>query len=143
MHRERFTRGLGRFAAISFKEPAEGPSKEFPFILNTGRMLQHWHGGTLSRRSKGLNALVPAGVIELNATDGAQLGIADGDSVRVTSRRGSVSGIARLSTALPSGMIFMTFHFAEMPANQLTGDAVDPVAKIPEYKVSAVRVERV
>jgi predicted molibdopterin-dependent oxidoreductase YjgC len=143
MHRERFTRGLGRFSAVAFKEPAEGPDDEYPYVLNTGRILQHWHGGTLSRRSAGLNELVPAGVIEINAEDAGDMGIADGDLVRVSSRRGSVSGNARLSTGLPRGMVFMTFHFSEIPTNELTGDAVDPVAKIPEYKVSAVRIERV
>ncbi|MFH1185818.1 MAG: molybdopterin dinucleotide binding domain-containing protein, partial [Chloroflexota bacterium] len=143
LHAERFTRGLGRFSAIGFREPVENPDQDYPFVLNTGRILQHWHGGTLSRRSVGLNAVVPEGEIELNAEDAADLKIAAGDLVRVTSRRGTVTGAVRLSDRLPRGMVFMNFHFAEIPANALTGDAVDPVAKIPEYKVSAVRVERV
>jgi formate dehydrogenase alpha subunit len=142
LHREKFTRGLGRFIGVAFREPAESTDSEFPFLLNTGRMLQHWHGGTLSRRSVGLNELVPEGAIEINAEDAAGLQIEDGDAVRLTSRRGVVTGRARLTSRLPRGMIFMTFHFAESPANVLTGDAVDPVAKIPEYKVSAVRLER-
>jgi len=142
LHRENFTRGLGRFIAVAFREPAESTDSEFPFILNTGRMLQHWHGGTLSRRSVGLNELVPEGAIEINTEDAASLKIQDGDAVRLTSRRGVVTGRARLTSRVPRGMIFMTFHFAESPANALTGDAVDPVAKIPEYKVSAVRLER-
>jgi formate dehydrogenase major subunit/formate dehydrogenase alpha subunit len=87
--------------------------------------------------------VVPEGEIELNAEDAADLKIAAGDLVRVVSRRGAVTGPARLSARLPRGMVFINFHFAEIPANALTGDAVDPVAKIPEYKVSAVRVERV
>jgi formate dehydrogenase alpha subunit len=143
LHREKFTRGLGHFIPLQFREPVENPGDEYPFLLNTGRILQHWHGGTLSRRSIGLNALVPEGEIDINTRDGERLGIATGDLVRVSSRRGQVTGRARLSTRLPRGMVFMTFHFAESPANVLTGDAVDPVAKIPEYKVSAVRVERV
>ena len=143
LHTERFTRGLGRFMAIGFREPVENPDRDYPFVLNTGRILQHWHGGTLSRRSVGLNAVVPEGEIELNAEDAADLKIAAGDLVRVVSRRGAVTGPARLSARLPRGMVFINFHFAEIPANALTGDAVDPVAKIPEYKVSAVRVERV
>ncbi len=142
LHREKFTRGLGRFMPLEFREPAETPDAEYPFVLNTGRILQHWHGGTLSRRSTGLNALVPEGEIEINPADGEQLGIATGDRVRVISRRGEVTGPAHLNDRLPRGMIFMTFHFAETPTNALTGDAVDPVAKIPEYKASAVRVER-
>lgn len=143
LHVERFSRGLGRFIPLEFREPMEGPDQEYPFVLNTGRILQHWHGGTLSRRSVGLNALVPEGHIEINEQDGEGLGIATGDTIRVSSRRGAVTGQARLTARLPRGMIFMTFHFAESPANVLTGDAVDPVAKIPEYKVSAVRIERV
>ena len=143
LHREKFTRGLGRFMVVEFREPAESPDSEFPFLLNTGRILQHWHGGTLSRRSVGLNELVPEVAIEINAEDAVALHIADGEAVRLTSRRGEVTGRARLTRRLPRGMIFMTFHFAENPANVLTGDAVDPVAKIPEYKVSAVRLERV
>ena len=143
LHKERFTRGLGRFTPLTFREPAEGPDDEYPFVLNTGRILQHWHGGTMSRRSAGLDWIVPEGEIQINSEDGAKLGIATGDRIRVTSRRGEASGKARLTDRLPRGMVFLTFHFAELPANALTGDAVDPVAKIPEYKVSAVRVERV
>jgi formate dehydrogenase major subunit len=143
LHRGKFSRGLGRFHRVEFKEPMENPDHEYPFVLNTGRMLQHWHGGTLTRHSVGLDALVPEGFIQINPDDGERLGIATGDMVRLASRRGAVKGRARLTSRVPSGMIFMTFHFAETPANVLTGDAVDPVAKIPEYKVSAVRLERV
>ncbi len=142
LHREKFTRGLGKFTPITFREPVENPDAEFPFVLSTGRMLEHWHGGTMSRRSAGLDSLVPEGEIELHPADGAQLGIGDGDSIQVESRRGAITGRARLTDTLPRGMIFMTFHFAESPANALTIDAVDPVAKIPEYKVCAVRVRR-
>ncbi len=142
LHREKFTRGLGRFTPLEYRGPAETPDDDYPFMLNTGRILQHWHGGTMSRRSAGLDALVPEGRIELNDLDALALGISQGDSIRVTSRRGSVVGLAQPTDRLPRGMVFMTFHFAESPANILTGDAVDPVAKIPEYKASAVRIER-
>ncbi len=143
LHKEKFTRGLGKFTPLTFREPMEAIDDEYPFMLNTGRILQHWHGGTMSRRSEGLDWVVPEGEIQLNHDDGVQLGIITGDMVRVTSRRGEATGKARLTDKLPRGMVFMTFHFAEVPANMLTGDAVDPVAKIPEYKVSAVRVEKV
>ena len=143
LHKEKFTRGLGRFMPLTFREPAENPDDEYPFVLNTGRVLQHWHGGTLSRRSEGLDWIVPEGEIQINDQDGAMLGVATGDMIRVSSRRGEATGKARLTDKLPRGMVFMNFHFAEIPANALTGDAVDPVAKIPEYKVSAVKVERV
>lgn len=97
----------------------------------------------MSRRSEGLDWVVPEGEIQVNDEDGVQLGIETGDMIRVTSRRGVAEGKVRLTDKLPRGMVFMTFHFVEVPANALTGDAVDPVAKIPEYKVSAVKVERV
>jgi len=143
LHEEKFTRGLGRFTPLVFREPMENPDTEYPFVLNTGRVLQHWHGGTLSRRSVGLNWIVPEGEIQINIEDGEELGIATGDMIRVSSRRGEATGRARLTEKLPRGMVFMNFHFAEIPANALTNDAVDPVAKIPEYKVAAVRVQRV
>ncbi len=143
LHKEKFTRGLGKFTPLTFREPAENPDDEYPFTLNTGRILQHWHGGTMSRRSEGLDWVVPEGEIQINAEDGLRLRVASGDMIRVTSRRGEVTGKARLTDKLPRGMVFMNFHFAEVPANALTGDAVDPVAKIPEYKVSAVKIERV
>ena len=143
LHKEKFTRGLGKFTPLTFREPVEGPDEQYPFTLNTGRILQHWHGGTMSRRSEGLDWIVPEGEIQINDEDGALLGVASGELIRVTSRRGEVTGKAHLTDKLPRGMVFMNFHFAEVPANALTGDAVDPVAKIPEYKVSAVKVERV
>ena len=97
----------------------------------------------MSRRSAGLDWVVPEGMIQINTDDGVQLGIASGDMIHVTSRRGEATGKASLTDKLPRGMVFMNFHFAEVPTNALTGDAVDPVAKIPEYKVSAVRVEKI
>lgn len=142
LHKEKFTRGLGRFTPLTFREPIENPDEEYPFVLNTGRVLQHWHGGTLSRRSEGLAWVVPEGEIQINEEDGVKLGIKTGEMIRVVSRRGEATGKARLTRKLPRGMVFMNFHFAEVPTNALTGAGVDPVAKIPEYKVSAVRVER-
>ena len=143
LHKDKFTRGLGKFTPLTFREPVENPDDEYPFTLNTGRILQHWHGGTMSRRSEGLDWVVPEGEIQLNNEDGIQLGVVTGDTICVSSRRGQVTGKVRLTDKLPRGMVFMTFHFAEVPTNALTGDAVDPVAKIPEYKVSAVRVVKV
>ena len=143
LHKEKFTRGVGKFTPLTFREPAENPDEEYPFTLNTGRVLQHWHGGTLSRRSEGLDWIVPEGEIQVNEEDGAKLGIATGDRIRVASRRGEAAGKVRLTDTLPRGMVFMNFHFAEVSTNALTGAAVDPVAKIPEYKVSAVKIERV
>ncbi|MBX3038262.1 MAG: molybdopterin-dependent oxidoreductase [Anaerolineales bacterium] len=143
LHKEKFTRGLGKFTPLVFREPAENPDEEYPFVLNTGRLLQHWHGGTLTRRSEGLDWVVPEGEIQINDEDAEEMNVSSGDLIRVTSRRGVVTGKARPTSKLPRGMVFMTFHFVEVPANKLTGAAVDPIAKIPEYKVSAVKVERV
>jgi predicted molibdopterin-dependent oxidoreductase YjgC len=143
LHREKFTRGLGKFTPLTFREPAENPDEDYPFTLNTGRVLQHWHGGTMSRQSEGLVWVVPESEIQINEEDGVQLGIVTGDMICVNSRRGEVQGRARLTNRLPRGMVFMTFHFVEVPANMLTGDAVDPTAKIPEYKVSAVNIRKV
>ena len=97
----------------------------------------------MRRRSEGLDWIVPEGEIQINDADGERLGVMSGELIRVSSRRGAVTGKASLTDKLPRGMVFMNFHFAEVPANALTGNAVDPVAKIPEYKVSAVKVERV
>lgn len=97
----------------------------------------------MTRQSEGLVWVVPESEIQINEVDGAQLGIVTGDMISVSSRRGEVRGRARLTDRLPRGMVFMTFHFVEVPANMLTGDAVDPTAKIPEYKVSAVRIQKV
>ncbi len=143
LHKEKFTRGLGKFTPLTFREPIENPNDEFPFTLNTGRILQHWHGGTMSRRSEGLDWVVPEGVIQINEEDGLQLGIETGDMVTVTSRRGEATGKAQLTGKLPRGMVFMNFHFVEVSTNALTGSGVDPVAKIPEFKVTAVKIERV
>jgi formate dehydrogenase major subunit len=143
LHVGRFTRGLGLFSAVDYRPPAELPDSEYPFILSTGRILFHWHGGTLSRRSPGLDALAPAAEVEIHPEDGERLGLVDGETVQIRSRRGAIRARARLTTRSPQGTVFITFHFAEAAANLLTIDAVDPVAKIPEYKVAAVAVERV
>ncbi|HUM70493.1 MAG TPA: molybdopterin dinucleotide binding domain-containing protein, partial [Chloroflexota bacterium] len=113
-----------------------------PFILSTGRILYHWHGGTMSRRSPGLEAIAPEAEVEINPADAVQQGISDGDWVRVASRRGEVLATAKLTNRSPKGTVFMTFHYAEAAVNLLTIDAVDPTAKIPEYKVCAVKINK-
>ena len=141
LHKGRFSRGLGKFHAIDFRPPFEMPDEEYPLLLTTGRMLYHFHTGTLSRRSAGLDELHPEGKVEISPRDAAKLGIADGDLVEVTSRRGKVVAKALVTDKSPVGTVFMTFHFREAAANLLTVSALDPVAKIPEYKVCAVKVE--
>ncbi|MFC1957154.1 molybdopterin oxidoreductase family protein, partial [Chloroflexota bacterium] len=142
LHTRQFTRGKGQFIPLSYKPPMELPDDEYPLILTTGRSLFHWHTGTLSRKVAGLNAFMGEGLVEINPEDAKALGITDGDMVKASSRRGEITAKARVTEVSPPGVVFMTFHFAESPANVLTNPASDPVAKIPEYKVCAVRVEK-
>lgn len=143
LHTQKFTRGLGKFAAIEHIPPAEWPDKAYPFVLNTGRVLYHWHGGEMTRRSQGLADVYDRPLIELNPEDARTLGMEKGGRVRVTSRRGSIEAEAWITERVPAGMIFANFHFPQASANVLTHAALDPVAKIPEYKVSAVRIEKI
>jgi predicted molibdopterin-dependent oxidoreductase YjgC len=143
LHVGRFSRGLARFSAVDWQPPAEEPDEEYPFIFTTGRVLYHFHTGSMSRRSAGLDAIYPEGMVEINGEDAAELGIADGDMVKVASRRGEVEVKALVSDMTEPGVVFMAWHFAEAAANKLTIAALDPVAGIPEYKVCAVRVDRI
>jgi anaerobic selenocysteine-containing dehydrogenase len=137
-----FTRGKGKFIPVDYKPSMELPDKDYPLVLTTGRSLYHFHTGTMSRKVKGLNIMRGEELVEMNPEDAAALGIAEGDTVKVISRRGEVVAKARLTEVSPEGVVFMTFHFAESPTNQLTNPALDPVSKIPEFKVCAVRVEK-
>ena len=142
LHTEQFTRGKGQFIPLKFKPSMELPDDDYPLMLTTGRSLLHFHTGTMTRKVKGLNILRSEELVEINPRDASALGIADGERVRVVSRRGAVVAKVRVTDASPVGVVFMTFHFAESPTNQLTNPALDPVAKIPEYKVCAVRIEK-
>ncbi len=142
LHLEKFTRGLGKFHAIQARLPAEQADAEYPLILSTGRILYHYHTGTMTRRSEGLDWREPRGYAELNPADAAAANLRDGGPVVIRSRRGQVRTQARLSTNVPPGVVFLSFHWKESAANLLTQDStLDPYAKIPEYKISAVRVE--
>ncbi len=143
LHVGKFARGLGRFTPIEHIEPAELPDDEYPMILTTGRVLYHWHGGEMSRRSEGLLQIYSAPRIEVNEEDAARLGLNGNKRVRVISRRGSIEAEAEITDRVPPGMVFGNFHFPEASINYLTIAALDPVAKIPEYKVCAVKVEAV
>nr|HPI71618.1 molybdopterin dinucleotide binding domain-containing protein [Tenuifilaceae bacterium] len=114
-----------------------------PIWLTTGRLLQHYHTGSMTRRSKVLNKIVPYGRVEINPGDAKRLGVKNGEKVKVTSRRGTIDIEAQVTTRVQEGVVFIPFHFIESGANFLTNDALDPVAKIPEYKVCAVKVEKV
>jgi len=140
LHVSQFTRGKGAFSPIEYIPPAEEPDRDYPLLLTTGRILYHFHTGTMTRRVEGLDQIRPEGLVEINPEDGRALGLADGDLVEVTSRRGSVTARCSLTPRSRPGSVFLAFHFAEAAANLLTNDALDPVAKIPELKVCAVRV---
>jgi predicted molibdopterin-dependent oxidoreductase YjgC len=142
-HTETFTRGRGAFHAVAAQLPAEQPDAAFPLILTTGRILYHYHTGIMTRRSEGLAWRESRGYAEINVQDAAAARIRDGGPVLLTSRRGQVRTQARVGQRVPPGTVFLSFHWKEAPANLLTQDfALDPLAKIPEYKVCAVRLER-
>jgi formate dehydrogenase alpha subunit len=142
LHTSKFPRGRGLFSPVHHQPAAELPDDEYPLMLTTGRILQHFHTGTMTRRVNGLNFLAPEERVEISLQDAATLGIADGDWIRVSSRRGAITARARVSRRPRPGLVFMTFHFAEALGNVLTNNVVDPIAKIPEYKVCAVKVEK-
>jgi formate dehydrogenase major subunit len=133
--------GLAHLVPAEWLPAKELPDEQFPFVLNTGRLLEHWHTGTMTRRSYALDAIAPRAEVYLNPADAAALGLADGDSARVTSRRGSIVLATRVSHREAPGNCFIPFHFREAAANLLTIDAIDPTGKIPEFKFCAVRVE--
>jgi formate dehydrogenase major subunit len=136
-----FPTGRGKFVPAAWAPAKEMPDAEYPFVLNTGRLLEHWHTGTMSRRSRVLDARQPEARVEIAPEDLARLGVGDGAMVRVTSRRGSITLRAKASDRVAAGSVFIPFHFHEAAANVLTNDALDPYGKIPEFKVCAVRVE--
>lgn len=142
LHTEKFTRGKGAFVAVEHQEPAEKPDAAFPFTLTTGRILQHYHTGSMTHRVAGLEKLAPEERVEVNPDDAARMGVADGEWVRVSSRRGAVESRAWVTDRVGRGLVFMTFHYANALGNVLTNTAVDPIAKIPELKVCAVMVEK-
>ncbi len=143
LHKGKFSRGLGHFTPVEFKEPAEAPDEEFPFTLTTGRIMFHYHTGSLTRRSEKLDQEVPGGYVEISPEDADRLGLGKSEQIRVVSRRGEIETKAWITRRVPPGTVFIPFHFAEAAANLLTNPALDPIAKIPEYKVAAVRIEKV
>ncbi len=144
LHVGRFSRpnGKGRFIAVDFTEPPELPDKKYPFYLSTGRILYHYHTGTMTRRVKGLDKLRPEVEIEMNPADTKKLGLKDGERVRVSSRRGEIVGRVKITERSMERMVFIPFHYSEAAANLLTLNALDPMSKIPTLKVAAVKVEK-
>jgi formate dehydrogenase major subunit len=140
---EAFPRGRGKFSPAEFAPARELPDAEYPFVLNTGRVLEHWHTGTMTRRSRALDTISPEPFVEIHPQDAGTLGIDEGHPIRVRSRRGSIVVPARITGKVSPGSVFVPFHFSEAAANLLTIDALDPTAKIPEFKYCAVRLEAV
>src|SRR5213594_3597998 len=145
LYAETFPRGRARFIpARQIEEAAELPDADYPFVLNTGRLLYHWHGGTLTRRVQGLLELAPRLEVAIHPSDARRLGVDTGARIRVASRRGELTGHACVTEAVRPGAVFVPFvKLEESAANFLTNSAFDPSSKIPEYKVCAVRAERV
>ncbi len=142
LHKDQFAKGVGTFHPISYRDPAEIPDDEFPFVLTTGRMGFHFHTGTMTRISPSLHKEAETAYMEIHPEDAQRLGIAEGEQVRVSSRRGTININATVTDRADRGVVFVPFHFAEAAANRLTNTALDPIAKIPELKACAVKIEK-
>jgi formate dehydrogenase major subunit len=135
--------GFAKLVATRLQPPDEVPDAEYPFILSTGRQLEHWHTGAMTRRAHVLDALEPAATAQLSSGSIAKLGISPGDMIRVTTRRGVVELYARQDDAVPDGVVFIPFAYVEAAANLLTNPKLDPFGKIPEFKFCAAKVEAI
>ena len=139
-----FPRGRGRFTPVKFRPSMETPDDQYPFILTTGRQLFQYHTGTMTRRVDPINKVSPEPYVEIHPDDAMEMGIKDGDIIKVSSRRGSIKLKAMVINRPEPGVVFIPFHFKEAAANVLTdGQALDPLCKIPELKVCAVRIDKV
>ena len=142
LHMDQFTCGLGVFHAIGYIPPDEMPNDEYPLSLTTGRILYHYHTGSMTMKTEGLNELAPECFIEISSDDADAYQVRNGDMIRVASKRGDIEAKAHISDYAVQGTVFVPFHYAQAAANRLTNSALDPIAKIPEYKVCAVRIEK-
>ena len=142
LHMDAFTCGLGVFHAIDYIPPAEVVDDEYPLYLTTGRILYHYHTGTMTMKTEGLNELAPNSFVEISKQDADAYKITDGDRLKISSRRGEIEAEAKISDQAVKGTVFIPFHYAEAAANILTNGALDPVAKIPELKVCAVKMAK-
>ncbi len=142
LHQSQFTCGKGNFHAIEYRPAAEDIDDEYPLYLTTGRVLYHYHTGTMTMKSEGLNERVPDCFVEISSEDADKYKIKNGTMVTIASRRGNISAAANVSSKAVAGTVFIPFHFAEAAANRLTNAALDPVSRIPEYKVCAVKMSK-
>jgi predicted molibdopterin-dependent oxidoreductase YjgC len=134
---------MGLMSAIEYTAPAEDVDPEYPVILTTGRILEHFHTGTMSRNSRILDELVSEGHVEINPNDASDFNVRDGELISISTRRGSIRIKAKISGRPMPNVVFIPFHFCEAAANKLTIDALDPTCKIPEYKVCACKIEKI
>jgi formate dehydrogenase alpha subunit len=142
LHQERFTKGKGTFMATEYRPSLELPDADYPFVLTTGRVFAQYHTGTMTRRTQLLEREEPEAFVEIHPNNAKDLGIRNDESVSVYTRRGEVRAKARVTDVVPPGVLFMPFHFQEGSANVLTNNVLDPLAKIPEYKVCAANVKK-
>jgi len=142
LHREQFSRGRGLFHAIDYIAPAEQADEEYPMYLTTGRILYQYHTGTMTMKSEGLNDRAPECFVEISSEDAGKYDLEDKSRVMVTSRRGSINALVKVSRKAVNGTVFIPFHFAAAAANKLTNAALDPISGIPEYKVCAIRLSK-
>jgi len=143
LHKGQFTRGKGKFHAVDYQDPAEMPNAQYPYFLTTGRMFAHFHTGTMTRISPHLDVEQKTGYVTINPQDAETLAVKEGDVLVLASRRGRMEAPANISPTVEPGTLFLPIHFGENPPNVLTSaEAVDPLAKIPEFKVSAVNIEK-
>ncbi len=133
--------GRATFVPVEYTDPVELPDDDYPFVMNTGRQLYHWHTGTMTRRASGLDAREPTPIVEIHPADAKDLGVREGELVRLTSRRNFMVSAARITERVARGQVFVPFHFREAAANLLTNPVLDPYAKMAELKICAVRIE--
>jgi len=143
LHTEKFTKGKGTFIPRPYLPPAESVDEEYNFVLSTGRVYWHWHTRTMTGRTSTLERESPEAFVEMNLEDAQELGIKDGQMIQVSSRRGTITLKTAVGNKVVKKSLFIPFHYREAAANILTINAVDPIAKIPEYKVCAVKIEKV
>ncbi len=143
LHKEHVTRGKGLFIPVDYTPPAEVADEEYPYVLSTGRRLYHYHTRTQTGRCAGINELLSHETADISFEDAQKLSIEDGEMIYVSSRRGKVKVVAKISDAIPAGLVWMAFHFRENNANWLTNPAFDPISKTAEYKACAVKIEKI
>jgi formate dehydrogenase alpha subunit len=141
LHTTAFTSGKGKFHAVEYRPPAEMPDKEYPLILTTGRYLAQFHTGTMTRKVTGLEEIAPEALLQISPEDAKRYGVKNKTKVAVATRRGKITVRAEVTSDITPGVIYLPFHYAEAAANVLTNPALDPVAKIPEFKVAAASVK--